>query len=39
MTIHAKLKALNLLVWQQNRIEGTAELRPSTYTLLGLVQV
>ena len=33
--INAKLRALKLLDWEQNKIEGTSELSANTYTLLG----
>lgn len=32
--INDKLRALRLLDWKQNKIEGTAELSANTYTLL-----
>jgi len=34
--IHNRLHKLKLLDWKQNRIEGSQEFGPSTYTLLGL---
>jgi len=33
--INDKLRSLRLLDWKQNKIAGTAELAPNTYTMLG----